>query len=422
MIDIDFIRKNPDLFDQIMSSRKCDIKSNHVLKLDAKKRSLVSDVNNLRRDKKNISEEIRILKSKSMDCNQKIKDSIDLDSLLRSKELELAEDDFLSFMSTIPNVLDSRVPIGNSETDNVVLKTVGKKKELSFNPKSHEDLGLKLGMMDFDTASTISGSRFVVFYDKLALMERALSHFMLDVAIQKFDYKELSVPLIVREKSMYNACQLPKFKDDAFQTSCGYWMIPTGEVPLVNIVSGKVLNDLPLRLVSHTSCFRKEAGSGGKDTKGIIRQHQFNKVEIVSITSQDKSNDELDRLIKVVEYILNALGLHYRIVMLCSGDLGFSSSITYDVEVWVPSQNKYREISSCSNCLDFQARRLRVKYVDKNSKSKLFAHTLNGSALAIGRTMVAILENYQNIDGTVTVPEVLVTYMNGLSVISRNCK
>ena len=330
-----------------------------------------------------------------------------------------------NILSSLPNIALDDVPLGKDESSNIEVEKKGQIKTFDFQPKSHYELGDYLEMLDFELATKTSGSRFVFVKDKLALLERALSNFMLDVHTKENGYEEISPPLIASESSMYGTGQLPKFENDQFEIKIDEndnrkFLIPTAEVILTNIVKDKILNikDLPLRYVASTSCFRKEAGSYGKDTKGMIRQHQFYKVELVSIAENDKCGEELERMTNCASMILDKLKLPYRKLLLCSGDMGFSAEKTYDIEVWLPSENKYREISSCSSCGTFQARRMKARY--KNSKNNTeFVGTLNGSGLAIGRTLIAVLENYQNSDGSINVPEALKPYMNNLDVIKK---
>ena len=334
--------------------------------------------------------------------------------------------DLDNILSNIPNIPHKDVPLGKNENDNMELNKVGKIPEFSFKPKSHYELGEKLNMLDFDLATKTTGSRFVFVKDKLALLERALSNFMLDIHVVKNGYEEISPPLLASENTMFGTGQLPKFENDQFEVKLDEnnnrkFLIPTAEVILTNIVKDKIVDQkhLPLRYVASTPCFRKEAGSYGKDTKGMIRQHQFYKVEMVSIVEQDKCLDELERMTTCATGILDLLELPYRKVILCSGDMGFSAEKTYDIEVWLPSEKRYREISSCSSCSTFQAIRMKARY--KNQKNEtLFLGTLNGSGLAVGRTLIAILENYQQKDGSITIPKVLRPYMNNLEKISIN--
>ena len=317
-------------------------------------------------------------------------------------------------LSSHPNILENDVPIGNDENENIELRCFSQPKVFSYLPKEHDILGARNNAMDFETATKISGARFVFLKDDLCLLERALATFMIDTHVSEYGYSEISPPALVWDKALFGTGQLPKFKEDLFVTTGEHALIPTAEVSLTNYVREKILSEdeLPLRLTAWTQCFRSEAGSAGRDTKGMIRQHQFSKVELVSIVPEDKSKIEHERMTECAEGILKKLDLPFRTMLLCSGDTGFSAQKTYDLEVWLPGQGKYREISSCSNCGSFQARRMNARYKDHDGKNK-FVHTLNGSGLAVGRTMVAILENYQNEDGSISVPPILQSYMRG---------
>jgi len=323
-------------------------------------------------------------------------------------------------LSGLPNVLDDDVPEGADEDDNRELRIVGSPPRFDFEPKAHFDLGEDLGLMDFETASELSGSRFVILKGALARMERALADFMLDIQTEDFGYTEVSPPLLVREDALYGTGQLPKFGDDLFRTTDERWLIPTAEVPLTNMVAGRILeeSELPYRVTAHTACFRAEAGAAGKDTRGMLRQHQFYKVELVSIVKPEDSEAELDRMTGCAEEILKRLGLAYRVVVLCSGDTGFGAAKTHDLEVWMPGQDTYREISSVSNTRGFQARRMNARYRPAgDGQGPEHVHTLNGSGVAVGRALIAVLENYQNADGSITIPEALRPYMGGREVI-----
>ena len=311
------------------------------------------------------------------------------------------------------------VPAGADEADNQELKRWGDAPSFDFEPREHFDIGEGLGLMDFETAARMSGARFVVLTGALARLERALAHLMLDMHTTEFGYTEVSPPLMVREQAAYGSGNLPKFADDLFHTTDGYWLIPTSEMVLANLAADQILDEdaLPRRVTAYTPCFRSEAGSAGKDTRGMIRLHQFTKVELVSITRPEESAGELDRMLGCAEAVLQRLGLAYRVVLLCAGDMGFSAQRTYDIEVWLPGQDTYREISSCSNCGDFQARRMKARFRRDGQKGTDFVHTLNGSALAVGRTLIALLENYQRQDGAVDIPEVLHAYMGGMTRI-----
>ena len=323
-------------------------------------------------------------------------------------------------LCSLPNIPASDVPLGKDETGNKEIRTWGTIPRFSFKPKQHFEIGEALGILDFEQTAKISGSRFATLKGGLARMERALANFMLDIHTKEFAYMEIVPPFLVRDSAMFGVGQLPKFAEDSFQTTNDYRLIPTAEVSLTNLIAGQILEEetLPLRYTAYTPCFRSEAGSAGKDTRGMIRQHQFTKVELVSITSPEDSVKEHERLTSAAETVLQRLVLPYRVMLLCTGDMGFSSTKTYDLEVWLPGQDCYREISSCSNCGDFQARRMNSRTRKKGEKETRFVHTLNGSALAVGRTMVAILENYQQADGTIAVPEVLQPYMGGMKTIT----
>ncbi len=313
----------------------------------------------------------------------------------------------------------SDVPDGADESANLEIRRFGEKPSLAFKPKEHFELGEKLGQMDFETAARMSGARFVVLKRGLARLERAIAQFMLDLHTEQFGYMEVSPPYLVRDQAMYGTGQLPKFADDLFHTTTDYWLVPTAEVSLTNLVREQILDEkeLPFRFTAYTPCFRAEAGAAGKDTRGMIRMHQFSKVELVSITTPDLSTQEHERMTSCAEEVLKRLGLHFRTMLLCTGDMGFAAKKTYDIEVWLPGQNAFREISSCSNCGDFQARRMNARYRPASEKSTRFVHTLNGSGLAVGRTLVAILENYQQADGSIAVPGALKPYMGGLDRI-----
>ena len=320
----------------------------------------------------------------------------------------------------MPNIPADDVPDGEDEDDNVELRCVGDKPIFDFDVRDHVDIGESLGLLDFEAASKLSGSRFVVTRGALARMERALSALMLDLHTDEFDYTEVNPPLLVRDEAAYGTGQLPKFEEDLFKTTTDHWLIPTAEVPLTNLVAGDILDEakLPLRFTAHTPCFRSEAGAAGKDTRGMLRQHQFTKVEMVSICHPAASADEHERMTGCAEEVLKRLGLHYRVVVLSTGDLGFSAQKTYDIEVWLPGQDRYREISSCSNCGGFQARRMRARFRPEDRKGTDFVHTLNGSGLAVGRTLIAVIENYQQADGSIRVPDALKPYMSGIEVIA----
>ena len=413
------IRKNFEFFKKALEKRSIDIDFDKLKDLDQKNREFIQKKELLEQKKKEISKtQDKSLFAKSKEISSEIEK---IDTQQKSIKMDLDK-----LLSNIPNIPHKDVPLGKNENDNMELSKAGKIPEFSFNPKSHYELGEKLNMLDFDLATKTTGSRFVFVKDKLALLERALSNFMLDIHVVKNNYEEISPPLLASENTMFGTGQLPKFENDQFEVKLDEnnnrkFLIPTAEVILTNIVKDKIVDQkhLPLRYVASTPCFRKEAGSYGKDTKGMIRQHQFYKVEMVSIVEQEKCLDELERMTNCATGILDLLELPYRKVILCSGDMGFSAEKTYDIEVWLPSEKRYREISSCSSCSTFQAIRMKARY--KNQKNEtLFLGTLNGSGLAVGRTLIAILENYQQKDGSITIPKVLRPYMNNLEKISIN--
>ena len=411
------IRKNYSEFAKSLEKRSVNVDFANLEKLDELNRELIQKKESLENEKKEIS------KSKDESLFKKSKEiSIELEKI--SENQKHAKNKLDKILSNIPNIPNLDVPDGKDENDNVEVLKSGKITEFDFKPKSHYELGENLKMLDFDLATKTTGSRFVFVMDKLALLERALSNFMLDTHVTQNKYQEISPPLIASDNTMFGTGQLPKFENDQFEIkfdegSDRKFLIPTAEVILTNIVKDQILdrNKLPLRFVASTPCFRKEAGSYGKDTKGMIRQHQFYKVEMVSIVEKENCLEELERMTNCATDILDKLELPYRKIILCTGDMGFSAEKTYDIEVWLPSENKYREISSCSSCSTFQAQRMKTRY--KNEKKEtVFVGTLNGSGLAIGRTLIAVLENYQQKDGSIIVPKVLRPYMNNLELIS----
>ncbi len=413
------IRKDFENFKKCLEKRSVDVDFDKLKDLDIKNREFIQKKESLEKEKKEISKsKDKALFSKSKEISKEIDKLIDQQNKIKD-ELDI-------ILSNIPNIPHKDVPIGENEKDNIEVLKSGNLPKFDFKPKSHYELGESLGMLDFDLATKTTGSRFVFVKDKLALLERAISNFMLDTHIVKNGYQEISPPLLASDNTMFGTGQLPKFENDQFEIkldkgSDRKFLIPTAEVILTNIVKDKIidLKSMPLRFVASTPCFRKEAGSYGKDTKGMIRQHQFYKVELVSIVEQDKCLHELERMTNCAIDILDLLELPYRKVILCSGDMGFSAEKTYDIEVWLPSENKYREISSCSSCSTFQAVRMKARYKNQNNET-LYVGTLNGSGLAVGRTLIAILENYQQKDGSITVPKVLRPYMNNLERISVN--
>ena len=419
MHNIKEIRKDFSKFQKSLEKRNLEVDFEKIQKLDEQNRNLIQKKESLEKEKKDIS------KSKDESLFKKSKEiSKELDKIVEDqKQIKF---DLDSILSSIPNIPHEDVPNGKDENDNKEILKSGDIPNLEFKPKTHYELGEKLNMLDFDLATKTTGSRFVFVKDKLALLERAISNFMLDTHIHQNGYQEISPPLMASESTMYGTGQLPKFENDQFEIkfdegSDRKFLIPTAEVILTNIVKDKMidLNNLPMRFVASTPCFRKEAGSYGKDTRGMIRQHQFYKVEMVSIVENEKCLEELERMTNCATDILDKLELPYRKVILCSGDMGFSAEKTYDIEVWLPSENKYREISSCSSCSTFQAQRMKARYKN-NNKENVFAGTLNGSGLAVGRTLIAIMENYQQKDGSIIIPKVLRPYMNNMELISNN--
>ena len=422
MHDIKWIRDNPEAFDAAMAVRKQEITAKRLMDIDVERRKLMTEHQEMLARRKTISGEIGKLRKNGEDADElmaemgtlkdKIKDAEDGQASL-NEQLDL-------LLSSFANILDPEVPVGDDEDDNVEVNRWGEPATFDFTPIEHFEIGEKLGMMDFETAAKLSCSRFVILRSGLAKLERALSQFMIDLHTTEHGYEETITPMLVRDDAMFGTGQLPKFAEDSFKTTNDYWLIPTSEVTLTNQVAGDIIEQakLPLRFTALTQCFRSEAGSAGRDTRGMIRQHQFSKVEMVSVVEAEKSDEELTRKTRCAETVLERLGLPYRTVILCTGDIGFSACKTYDIEVWLPGQGKYREISSCSNTRDFQARRMNARYRAAGDKKTNFVHTLNGSGLAVGRCLIAVMENYQQADGSIRVPDALKPYMGGLEVIS----
>ena len=411
MHNIKELRKDFDKFKKLMKLRNVEINLDEIIELDKENRNFIQEKENLEMEKKNISKsKDETLFAKSKEISIKIDDMNKKQSFINNK--------LNNILSSLPNVPLSDVPIGKDESENIEILKSGEIRNLNFKTKSHYEIGENLNMLDFDLATKTTGSRFVFVKSKLAALERAISNFMIDTHTQINGYTEISPPLMVTDDSMFGTGQLPKFENDQFEIKIDEkndrkFLIPTAEVILTNMVKNQIvnINSLPMRLVASTPCFRKEAGSYGRDTKGMIRQHQFYKVELVSIVDPSKSLEELDRMTNSAQQVLKKLKLPYRVILLSTGDMGFSAEKTYDLEVWIPSENKYREISSCSSCGQFQARRMKAKF--KNNKNETdFLATLNGSGLAIGRTLIAIMENYQQKDGTIIIPEALKPYMH----------
>jgi len=421
MLDLRWIRDNPNDFDAALKRRGLAAIAADLLKLDAEHRAIQTELQVVQARRNEASKQIGALKSKGGDAAALVAEVAALKDrmpVLEQNEREHAQK-VADALAAIPNIPATDVPDGVDAAANRVLRVVGDRPGINFKPKDHVALGEALGRMDFERAAKLSGSRFVVLSGALARLERALAAFMLDLHTTAFGYTEVNPPLLVHDETVFGTGQLPKFGDDLFRTTTGHWLIPTAEVPLTNLVANEILDEakLPLRFTAHTPCFRSEAGAAGKDTRGMLRQHQFNKVELVSIAHPEKSDAEHERMTGAAEEVLKRLGLHYRVVLLSTGDMRFSARKTYDLEVWLPGQDTFREISSCSNCGDFQARRMKARFRPAGGKGTQFVHTLNGSGLAIGRTLIAVMENYQRADGSVAVPKALQPYMGGLEAI-----
>ncbi|HAD88421.1 MAG TPA: serine--tRNA ligase [Rhodospirillaceae bacterium] len=421
MFDIKWIRENPDAFDAGLARRGLPAAAQGLVDLDKVRREAETRAQEIQTERNALSKQIGVAKSKGEDATEilaKVSESKDAQAAAEAeaRKAELALEEALS---GLPNLPAADVPDGADETANVEIRKWGEPTVLDFEARDHVDLGEGLGGMDFENAAKLAGSRFVVLKGPLARLERAIANFMLDLHISEHGLTEVAPPTLVNDAAMYGTGQLPKFSEDLFHTDDGYWLIPTAEVPLTNLVSGEIIDDdtLPFRFAALTDCYRSEAGAAGKDTRGMIRQHQFKKVEMVTVSAPETSDEELERMTGCAEAVLQKLGLPYRIVVLSTGDMGFGARKTYDIEIWLPGQSQYREISSCSNCGDFQARRMKARCRVKGEKGTRFVHTLNGSGVAVGRAMIGVMENYQNADGSITVPEVLRPYMGGLEVI-----
>lgn len=425
MHDIKWIRENPEAFDRAMARRGFAAPSAALNEIDAKRRAAQAEFDATQARRNQLSKEIGAAKAK--------KDEVAANALMaevaalkdRLGALEAAQKEQAAALedalARLPNILADDVPDGKSDADNKELRRVGAPRGYAFKPKEHFDLGEALGGMDFAAGVKLSGARFVVLRGQLARLHRALSQFMLDLHTTEFGYTETQVPFLVNDATVYGTGQLPKFGDDLFRATTGHWLIPTAEVPLTNLARDLIIDeaDLPWRLTAHTPCFRSEAGAAGKDTRGMIRMHQFEKVELVSIVAPEKSVEEHERMTDAAETVLKRLGLPFRTMLLCAGDTGAGARKTYDLEVWLPGQNQYREISSCSNCWDFQARRMNARCRAAGEKQTRFVHTLNGSGLAVGRALIAVLENYQEADGSIALPDVLKPYLGGLTKIEK---
>jgi seryl-tRNA synthetase len=421
MFDLKWIRDNPEAYDRGLGRRGLPPASAAILALDRQWREAQTGAEQLQAERNRLSKEIGAAKAQGRDAGEimrKVAESkeqqakFEADAAQRRSEID-------AVLAALPNLPADDVPDGVDETGNKLVRQHGTPPRFDFPARDHVAIGESLRLMDFARAGKLSGARFVVLYGQLAQLERALAQFMLDLHTREFGYREVSPPLLVRDETMFGTAQLPKFAEDQFRTTTGLWLIPTAEVTLTNLAADEMLEEsqLPQRLTAWTECFRAEAGAAGKDTRGMIRQHQFNKVELVSIAHPDRSEEEHERMTRAAEEVLKRLGLAYRVMLLCAGDMGFAARKTYDLEVWLPGQNTYREISSCSNCGEVQARRMKARFRPKEGKGVRFVHTLNGSGLAVGRTLVAVLENYQRADGTVAVPDALKPYMGGREVI-----
>lgn len=430
MLDIRWIREAPDALVAALVRRgeersSAEAVAAGILALDERRRTLIASLQAMQERRNAASKEIGRAKAAKDEAAAQalmaevtaLKEGMPADEAA----LAAAEQDLQDMLAVLPNVPLDQVPAGKDEHDNVEVKRVGAPAAMDFAPREHFDLGEGMGGMDFAAAAKLSGSRFVVLKGELARMQRAIGQFMIDLHTTEHGYTEVAPPLLVKDDALYGTANLPKFAEDLFKTTAEHWLIPTAEVPLTNLVREEILDEaaLPLRFTALTQCFRSEAGSAGRDTRGMLRQHQFEKVELVSITTPEASLAEHERMLSCAEAVLQRLGLHYRVVTLCTGDMGFASQKTYDIEVWLPGQDTFREISSCSVCGDFQARRMNARYRPAEGKQTRFVHTLNGSGVAVGRALIAVMETYQNADGSVTVPDALRPYMGGLEAIGR---
>ncbi len=423
MHDIKFIRENPAIFDSAMQRRGLGAIAAKLIKMDEEIRNNQTQLQVIQSRRNELAKAIGMAKSKGEDAAALMQEGEDIKQKtpVLEQQIEKLQTALVQELEVIPNILSEDVPVGVDDNDSKELRTWGEIKKFDFKPLEHFELGEKLGLMDFEQTAKLSGARFVTLKAGLAKLERALVNFFLDNHTNEFGYTEIVHPTLVKTETVYGVGQLPKFAEDLFKTTNDYWLTSTSEVFLTSLVADQIVPEeqLPLRFTAYSSCFRSEAGSAGRDTRGMIRQHQFSKVELVSITNEKDSAAEHERMVGIAETLLQKLGLPYRVVVLATGDTGFQSTKTYDIEVWLPGQDRYREISSCSNCTDFQARRMKARFKRLSDKKNYFVHTLNGSGLPIGRTMIAIMENYQNADGTITIPEKLVPYMGGLKKIER---
>ncbi|MBL6929298.1 MAG: serine--tRNA ligase [Rhodospirillales bacterium] len=424
MFDIKWIRENADAFDAALKNRNAEPAAQDLIKLDAARRAAQTKAQEIQADRNKLAKEIGAAKAKGEDASAIIAE-VSKSKQLQAETEEIAKQALAELdtaLAALPNVPAADVPVGANEEANVEIRKWGEPATFDFRAAEHFEIGEKLGLMDFERAAKISGARFVVLTGALARLERAIASFMLDLQTGEHGYTEVNPPILVKDEALFGTGQLPKFGEDSFRTTDGFWLIATAEVPLTNLVAGEILDEdsLPRRVTALTPCFRSEAGAAGKDTRGMIRQHQFNKVEMVSVTKPENSDAELERMTNCAEEVLKRLNLPYRVVVLSTGDMGFGARKTHDIEVWLPGQGRYREISSCSNCGEFQARRMKTRYRPQGEKGTQFVHTLNGSGLAVGRTLIAVMENYQQADGTIAVPEALKPYMGGIEVIANN--
>lgn len=423
MLDLKFIRENADAVQEMLKNRGSNIDLQEFMKLDLERREILSETEMLRNKRNTESAEVARRKKAGEDASEIIAEMGKVSATIKELEVKLAEiDEKVTYLQMIlPNMYAENTPIGADENDNVEIRTWGTPKELSFEAKEHWEIGENLGILDFERGAKLGGSRFTIYRGAGARLERALINFMLDIHTTEHGYTEHLTPFLVRKEVCEGTGQLPKFEDDMYKTTDDMFLISTSEITLTNIHRQEILNesDLPKYYTAYSPCFRREAGSYGRDLKGLIRQHQFNKVEMVKLATPETSYEELEKMVLNAETILQRLGLPYRVIQLCSGDMGFSAAKTYDLEVWLPGQKKYREISSCSNCGEFQARRMGLKYRPEGNSKSEFCHTLNGSGLAVGRTLLAIMENYQQEDGSFLIPEVLVPYMGGMTIVKK---
>lgn len=421
MHDIRAVRADPAAFDAALGRRGLPPAADALLRLDAERRASLTALQELQTRRNALSRQVGEQRRAGFDAAELTAEVAALRSEMEMLEQRAAqlEAEIRYALERLPNVLDPDVPDGADESANVVLRQVGSPRDLGFEPRQHFELGEALGLMDFSTAAKLAGSRFVVLRGALAKLERALGQFMIDLHTTEHGYQEVAVPLLVNSATMYGTGQLPKFETDSFQTTDGRWLIPTAEVALTNLVAGEIVDQrvLPIRVTALSDCFRSEAGAAGRDTRGMLRQHQFRKLELVCITHPDESAAEHERMTKCAEHVLTALDLPFRRVLLCAGDTGFGSARTYDLEVWLPGQQGWREISSCSNCREFQARRMNGRFRTPDGKGVGFVHTLNGSGVAVGRALIAVMENWQRADGSILVPDALRRYMGGLARI-----